>query len=336
MTERAAVFVTGGSGFLGRNLISTLVGQGMRVRALARSVAALAVVAGLGAEPVGGDLDDIAALRAGMEGCVIAFHLAARTNDWGRYEDAYRANVTGTEHVLAAANAAGVPRLVHVSTEAVLVGDGKDYRPLVNVDETWPRPQRPLGLYALTKGLAEERVLAANTPNLQTVIVRPRFIWGAGDTTVLPPLAQAVRAGAFVWFDGGHYLTSSCHVTNACEGLLAAARHGRGGEIYFVTDGAPVEFRAVVSALLATQGLKPGGRSIPAGLARTGAGVAEGAWRLLRLRRELPLTRFRVRIIGEEVTVNDAKARRELGYTGRVSREEGLARMEAGPESGEE
>jgi nucleoside-diphosphate-sugar epimerase len=335
MAERAAVFVTGGSGFLGRNLISTLVGQGIHVRALARSAAALGVVADLGAEPVAGDLDAVAPLRAGMEGCDIVFHLAARTNDWGRYEDAYRANVIGTEHVLAAADAAGVPRLVHVSTEAVLVGDGKDYRPLVNADETWPRPQRPLGLYALTKGLAEERVLAANTPELQTVIVRPRFIWGAGDTTVLPPLAQAVRAGAFVWFDGGHYLTSSCHVANACEGLLAAAALGLGGETYFVTDGAPVEFRAFVTALLATQGLKPGGRSIPTGLARAGSGIAESVWRLLQLRRELPLTRFRVRIIGEEVTVNDSKARRELGYAGRLSREEGLARMEAGSQSSE-
>jgi nucleoside-diphosphate-sugar epimerase len=177
-------------------------------------------------------------------------------------------------------------------------------------------------------------VLAANTPELQTVIVRPRFIWGAGDTTVLPPLAQAVRAHAFVWFDNGHYLTSTCHVANACEGLLEAATHGRGGEIYFVTDGAPVEFRTFVTALLTTQQLKPGGRSIPAGLARATAGAAEGVWRLLRLRRELPLTRIRVRIIGEEVTVNDAKARWELAYVGRMSREEGLSRMEIESVSG--
>jgi nucleoside-diphosphate-sugar epimerase len=146
----AEAFVTGGSGFLGRNLITTLLGQGMCVHALARSEAAVAVVADLGAEPVRGDLDDAAALNAGMARCDIVFHLAARTNDWGRYEDAYRANVTGTEHVLTAARAASVPRLVHVSTEAVLVGDGRDYRPLVHVDETRPRLRRPLGLYALT------------------------------------------------------------------------------------------------------------------------------------------------------------------------------------------
>ena len=204
---------------------------------------------------------------------------------------------------------------------------GADSPPLVNVDETRPRPQRPLGLYALTKGMAEERVLAANAPELATVIVRPRLIWGAGDTTVLPPLSQAVRSGAFLWFDGGHYLTSTCHVANVCEGLLLAAERGRGGEIYFVTDGAPVEFRSFITALLRTQGLEPGNRSVPSRLALAAAGGAEGVWRLLRLRRELPLTRFRVRIIGEEVTVNDAKARQELGYVGKVAHEDGLAAM---------
>jgi nucleoside-diphosphate-sugar epimerase len=136
-----------------------------------------------------------------------------------------------------------------------------------------------------------------------------------------------VRAGAFVWFDGGHYLTSTCHVANVCEGLLLAAERGQGGAIYFITDGTPVEARSFLTALLRTQGLEPGNRSIPSWLARAVAGGAEATWRLLRLRRELPLTRFRVRIIGEEVTVNDARARRELGYVGKVSREDGLAAM---------
>ncbi|HEV2238571.1 MAG TPA: NAD-dependent epimerase/dehydratase family protein [Ktedonobacterales bacterium] len=321
----ARVFVTGGSGFVGRNLIPALVAAGHNVRALARSEAATATVARLGAEPVRGDLVDAAALAAGMAGCQWVFHVAARTNDWGRYEDAYQANVAGTEQALASARGAGVARFIHVSTESVLVGT--DTPPLVNVDETRPRAAHPLGLYALTKGLAEERVLAANTPDMATVIVRPRLIWGAGDTTVLPPLLAAVRSGAFVWFGGGGVLTSTCHVANVCEGLLLAAERGRGGEIYFVTDGEPIAFRTFLTALLGTQGVTPGSRSIPLWLARAAAGAGEGTWRLLRLRRELPLTRFRVRIIGEEVTVSDAKARRELGYVGRVTRAEGLAAM---------
>src|SRR4051812_38112289 len=115
-------FVTGGSGFVGRNLIAALRESGAQVRALARSAAAMQAVERAGAEPVAGDLDDEAAMRAGMAGCDVVFHAAAQVGDWGNFADFYRANVAGTEHVLAAARASGVPRLVHVSTEAVLVG----------------------------------------------------------------------------------------------------------------------------------------------------------------------------------------------------------------------
>ncbi len=328
------VFVTGGSGFLGGELIAGLCGRGVAVRALARSERAAAAIAGRGGTPVRGDLDDAAAMRAGMSGCEAVFHCAAETNDWAGAA-AYRTNVVGTEHALAAARAEGVRRLVHVSTESVLIGAGE--APLINADETRPRAARPLGWYARTKAMAEERVLAANGAGLEAMIVRPRFIWGVGDTTILPRLVRAVRSGGFMWFGGGRYRTSTAHVANVCEGLLCAAERGRGGEIYFVTDGETVEFRAFLTTLLRTQGVEPGGRSIPTPLAYALAAGSELVWRGLRLRGEPLLTRFRVRVIGEEVTVNDGKARRELGYRGRMTREEGLAAMraaEGGPPPG--
>jgi nucleoside-diphosphate-sugar epimerase len=221
----------------------------------------------------------------------------------------------------------GVPRLVHVSTEAVLVGG----RPIVNADETWPRPARPIGLYPLTKGLAEERVLAANSPELCTLIVRPRFIWGKGDTTLLPRIIEAVRRGQFRWIGGGRHLTSTCHVRNACEGMILAAEHGRGGEIYFLTDGPPVEMRAFLTDLLATQGVDPGARSIPLWLACTVALVSEKTYSLLRIRRPPPASRTAVELIGREITVNDAKARSQLGYVGWVTRIAGLEEMRTAP-----
>ena len=319
----ARVFVTGGSGFLGRNLIGTLLDRGYEVRALARSDAAAEIVARAGAESVQGDLDDDAALRAGMQGCDTVMHAAGLVRDWGHPDDFRRINVLGTERVLDAARAAGVTRLVHVSTEAVLLGAG----PLRNVDETMPRPVRPLGLYAWSKRRAEELALAANTPTMATVVVRPRFIWGHGDTSTLPQFMHAVRSRRFRWIAGGRYLTSTCHVANVCEGMVLGAQQGRGGEIYFLTDGQPVEFRSFVTAMLRTQGLDPGNRSVPRWLAKAVAPGSEAVWRALNLKGQPPITRSTVRLIGEEVTVDDAKARRELGYKGAVSREAGLAAM---------
>src|SRR3954452_4053178 len=114
-------FVTGGSGFIGGRLIERLRAEGLDVRALARSDRAADAVAGRGAEPVRGDLDDVEAMRAGASGCELAFHAAAKAEDWGRREDFDRVNVAGTANVLTAAREAGVRRFLHVGTEAALL-----------------------------------------------------------------------------------------------------------------------------------------------------------------------------------------------------------------------
>jgi nucleoside-diphosphate-sugar epimerase len=312
--ERA--FVTGGSGFLGGRIIRDLRARAVEVTALARSEKAAATVATLGATPTRGDLDDRAALETGTRGCDVVFHAAAHVADHGPLKEFMRTTVTGTENVLAAARANGVKRVIHVSTEAVLA-DGK---PIVHADETRSRATNPAGLYPLTKGLAEARVLAANRDGLDTVIVRPRFIWGTGDTNLLPKLVEAVKAGRFAWISGGHFPTSTCHVDNAAEGALLAAVRGKPGEIYFLTDGEPVDFRDFMTAVLQTYGVDPGTRSIPRWVAKMVASLT--GWM-----KRPPVTRTAIALVGQEVTVVDAKARKELGYTSRVTREQGLAQM---------
>ena len=202
-------FVTGGSGFVGRALVRALLARGEHVRALARSRGAADTLRALGpVEVVDGDLDDRAALTRGATGAEVVYHSAATVTDWGDPAEFHRINVVGTENMLGAAQAGGARRFVHVSTEAVLA----DGRPIVRADETRPRTTRPVGLYPRTKGLAEEAVLRATTDTLSTVIMRPRLIWGPGDTSLLPQIVATVRAGKFAWMSGGHYLTSTCHV----------------------------------------------------------------------------------------------------------------------------
>ena len=316
-------FVTGGSGFVGRNLIAALKARGDSVRALARSASSVAAVTESGAEPFEGDLSDADKLKPGMEGCDTVFHAAAYVKGWGPREEFYEANVRGTERVLEAARAAGVKRLVHVSTEAVLV----DGTPLVNVNETWPVPERPIGNYPSTKAEAEKRVLSVSSADFTTVAVRPRFIWGKGDTSLLPEIIDAVRAKRFAWFSGGRYLTSTCHVANCVEGMLLAAEKGRGGQAYFLTDGEPVVFRDFITEVLKSQNVDAGTRTVPFGLAATLATLGDVVWGTLHLKSRPPLTRAELLLVGREVTVNDEKARQELGYEGHMTREEGLREM---------
>ena len=317
------IFLTGGSGFVGRNLITTLVKQGFEVRSLVKWENEIELIKSCGAIPIFGDINDFQALKSGMEGCTVVFHVAAKVDDWGVLEDFEQVNVCGTEQVIAAAKATGVPRLVYVSTEAVLIGG----EPIINADETRLLPTKPLGFYPLTKAIAEKKVIEANSDALTTVVVRPRFVWGKGDTTLLPRFLKTMREGTFSWVSGGKYLTSTCHVQNLCQGLICAAERGKGGEIYFITDGSPVEFRSFITELARTQGVEPGTRSRPRWLIWFLAWSLEQAWNVFKLKGVPPITRTALSMIADEVTVNDTKARREIGYQTVISRQEGLLEM---------
>jgi nucleoside-diphosphate-sugar epimerase len=328
--ETTPVFITGGNGFVGREVIAALVAKGVPVRALARSAKAADTVARLGATPVPGDLAAIDAMRAGMQGAVAVVHAAARVDLWGKREDFVRDTIHGTLGALQAASEAGVARFVHVGTEAVLAGGP----PISQADETAPYPLVANGLYPWSKAQAERDVIAANRPGFATMSVRPRFIWGRDDTSLLPELLKAMQSGAWAWFGGGHHLTSTCHVRNVAEGILLAIERGTGGEIYFLTDGPPVDFRDFLTRMAATQGVMAPARHAPLWVAKAVAGLGEFAWTGFSLKGRPPVTRTVINLMFQEVTLRDAKARAQLGYTGHVSIEQGLAEMQADARTG--
>ncbi len=319
-------FVTGGSGFVGGRLVERLVADGWEVRGLARSDAAAERIRGRGADPVRGELGDVDAMRAGSEACEYAFHAAATLGDWGKREDFMRGNVEGTANVLRATGDAGVRRFVHVGTEAALMAG----KPLVEVDETAPLRPDSAALYSSTKAMAEQLVIAANREGFETVAVRPRFVWGRGDTTLLPMMVEMVRAGRFAWIGGGGQRTSIAHIDNTVEGLVLGALRGKPGNAYFVTDGEPVVFREFVSELLETQGVQPPERTVPAPLIGVLATVGETAWRALPLPGRPPVTRFTSWVSSQECTIRIDKARSELGYTPVKTKAEGLAELRSG------
>lgn len=317
------IFITGGSGFIGTAVIRALGGAHEFV-ALSRSAASDAVLQSLGARPVRGDLEGVAATQ--LRGCEALVHCAAHIGPGGDRAFYQRINVAGTERLLAAARAAGVRRFVHLGTEAGCFR-GQHLR---DIDESCPLvPDSPYH-YPATKAQAELAVLAANDPagGLETLSLRPRLVWGPGDRTLLPGLLAAARRHAPVLVDGGRHRTSTTHVDNVVHGVaLLLEGAGRGGEAYFVTDGPTRTFREVVTALLATQGLAPSRLALPGGPLRAGVFLLQKSAEAIGMAGALPINRFSAALLARECTIRIDKARRELGYAPVTTWEEGLARL---------
>jgi nucleoside-diphosphate-sugar epimerase len=314
----STAFVTGASGFIGGALTRRLVTEGWTVRALARSEKSAKAVREHGATAVKGDLDDVQSMRDGMAGADVVFHCAAHLGEWGNPEDFERVNVTGTGNAIRAAKDTGTPRFVHVGTEAALMNG----RPLVGVDETAPLQTGSKALYPRTKALAEKEARQAGA-----VVIRPRLVWGPGDTTILPALTDAVRRKRFAWIGGGRHRTSTTHVDNVVEGLLLGAQKGEPGEAYFVTDGEPQVFREFITRLLATQGIEVPDRSVPRAIPGALATVGEAAWRVLPLPGRPPVTRLAFWLASQECTIDIARARRDLGYSPVTSVDQGMEEL---------
>lgn len=323
------VFITGASGFIGGHVAEALA-RDHEVLALSRSMHSAESARERGATPVMGTLGAVTVEN--LEGVDAIVHCAAFVSEWGTREEFWAANVIGTRQLLEVARRAGVKRFVHVSSEAVLFA-GQD---LVDVDETHPYPERQRFLYSETKAEAERLVLAASAPDFTTLAVRPRFVWGPRDQTVLPTILRMAQDGRFAWVDGGRSRTSTTHVANLVHAVELALTRGRGGQAYFVADEGERTVREFLSRLAATRGVTLPARSMPGKVARALAAVAEGAWRLLRLGGQPPLTRFTAAMLSSNITVRTDKARAELGYAPVISVDQGIAELSAEHERAEQ
>lgn len=317
------IFVTGASGFVGGAATEALIAAGHTVQAMSRAPTSDAGIAARGATPVRCDLGAVSAEHVGDAEAVL--HCAAFVEQWGAPEDWNRVNVEGTARMLKAAREAGAKRFIHISTESVL-WRGQHLR---DVDETYPLAPNSPYPYAATKAQAEILVREANAPGFETIILRPRFIWGPGDTTLAPTIEAMAREGKFAWVNGGRALTSTTHIANLVHAIELALTHGRGGEAYFILDDGVRPMRDMIAGIAAARGVELPEKSVPGWLADALGAVCEAVWRLLPLPGAPPLTRFGAMIMSRDSVLKDDKARRELGYAPVISVEDGMRALRA-------
>jgi nucleoside-diphosphate-sugar epimerase len=319
------ILVTGGTGFLGTHLCRQLRQAGHEVTALGRNREAGERLEAEGVRFVRGDLaHDLNACRLAASRQDVVIHSAALSSPWGDRRDFFLANVLGTRHIVAASRASGVRRFVHVSTPS-LYFDGKDRRGILEGD---PMPERYLCHYSETKRRAEE-VVDAERGDMETVVLRPRGIFGPGDTTIFPRLLAAHREGRLRVIGSGKNVVDLTYVENAASACVLAATAGRRavGGVFNITNGESVELWPFIGTLFGRLGLAWPPKRVPFRLAYLMAAAMEVRARRKEGQPEPPLTRYTVALLARSQTLDISAARELLGYEPAVSMDEGLERF---------
>src|SRR5271170_6038140 len=202
------IFITGATGLVGSHATEEALKRGHRVRALVRATSDTRWLREWGVETVVGDLEDAESLKAGVTGADWVFNCAAKVGDWGTLQEFRRLNVNALRLLLEAAARARIERFVHVSSLGVY--EGRDH---FGTDETVPPAANSLDAYTRSKTEAEALVLGYQRERgLPATVVRPGFIYGERDRTVLPKLLYNLRRGRFFYFGSGDQVLNCIYV----------------------------------------------------------------------------------------------------------------------------
>jgi dihydroflavonol-4-reductase len=312
-TAALPVLVTGASGFVGAAVTRALLAAGRKVRVLLRPSSDRRNLEGLDVEVRIGSLGDAPSLEAAIAGCGALHHVAADYRLWVRDPDAmYAANVDGTARLMAAAQKAGVARIVYTSSVATLglKADG------TQADEATPSGlDDMIGPYKRSKFLAEEAVrrMVADR-GLPAVIVNPSTPVGPRDRKPTPTGRMIIEAAAGrmpAYVDTGLNIV---HVDDVAAGHLLAERRGRIGERY-ILGGENMALAAILAEIASLCGRPPPRLRLPVAAVWPVAVAAELFGRMRG--REPFVTRDGLRMARKRMFFTSAKAERELGYHAR-------------------
>jgi 2-alkyl-3-oxoalkanoate reductase len=313
------VLVTGASGMLGGAVATALADRGDEVTVLQRRPA------GLPLREVLGDVADPTAVAEAATGQDAVVHLAAKVDVVGRWTDYVRANVTGTGTVVDACRAAGVRRLVHVSSPSVAHAG----HALAGVGAGPADPDRARGAYARSKAVAERLALAADSPGLAVLAVRPHLVWGPGDTQLVARIVARARAGRLPLIGAGSALIDTTYVDNAAAALVAAVDADAHGEALVVSNGEPRPVAEVLARLCAAAGVPAPTRRVPYRVAWLAGAAVDGVWAVTGRTDTPPLTRFLAEQLATAHWFDQRRTRAALGWTPHVPLDEGFARLAA-------
>ncbi|MBB2494551.1 NAD-dependent epimerase/dehydratase family protein [Aquipseudomonas ullengensis] len=310
------ILVTGASGFIGGRFARFALEQGLAVRINGRRPEAVEHLTKRGAEFVQGDLSDTDLVHKLCRDVEMVVHCAGSVGSWGTREHFHLGNVTLTQNVIEGCLGQKVRRLVHLSSPSVYF-DGQSH---IGLREEQV-PKKFVDHYGATKFIAEQKVMEAQEFGLEVIALRPRFVTGAGDTSIFPRLIEMHRKGRLMMIGNGLNkvdFTSMQNLNDALFSSLLAAGPAL-GKVYNISNGTPVPLWDAVNFVLRQFDLAPVTKHMPYGVAYSAAVLNETICKLLPGRPEPGLFRLGVAVMARDFSLDISRARQYLDYDPQVS-----------------
>jgi len=310
------ILVTGASGFIGGRFARFALEQGFSVRVNGRRAEGVEHLVRRGAEFIQGDLIDPELVRELCHDVEAVVHCAGAVGVWGRKQDFLQGNVQVTENVVEGCLKQRVRRLVHLSSPSIYF-DGRSH---LNIKEEQV-PRRFNNHYAATKYLAEQKVFGAEEFGLEVIALRPRFVTGAGDTSIFPRLLNMQRKKRLSIIGNGLNKVDFTSMHNLNQAMLSSLLAGSAalGKAYNISNGTPVPVWDAVNYVMRRMQLLQVTRYRSFGLAYAAAAINEGACLLWPGRPEPTLSRLGMQVMSRDFTLDISRAQQYLDYQPQVS-----------------
>lgn len=313
------VLVTGATGFLGKYILEELATQGYEVTAFGRNASIGERLTNDKIRFIQGDFTEPRGIMAAAEGMDAIVHAGALSTVWGKWSDFYQTNVVGTENVLAACEDNQVKRLVFISSPSIYAA-AKDQ---LQVKETEAPEKNELNFYIKSKLLAEEKIREKAT--VDSVILRPRGLFGIGDTSIIPRLIKVNKKIGIPLFDGGQQLIDVTCVENVALAVRLSLESSQAvGETYNITNDEPTPFKEILDQLHRELGVPVNYLSLNYSLMYGVASSLEKLYSLLRITKEPIFTKYTLYLLKYSQTLSIDKAKNELNYQPKMTVAEGI------------
>ena len=313
------VLVTGATGFLGKYLVEELINNGYEVVAQGRKENILNnLKEQYKVNILKCSLNEIKNIDMNID-CVI--HAAALSTVWGKWQDFYDSNVLGTENVIKFCLKNNVRRLIYVSSPSVYSAKFDRF----NIKEEDFDKNNKLNFYIKSKILAEDLINKIDNQKLETVIIRPRGLFGIGDTSLVPRLINAnSKIGIPLFNDGKNVVDITCVENVAYSLRLAMEKEEANGNIYNITNGDPTEFKNILDKFFTELEERANYRKMNINLMYFVASVIELFYKLFRIYKEPMITKYTIATLGYSQSLNIEKAKKDLDYNPKITLEEGI------------